>query len=67
MSAAASRLRLESPTAKQDVSLPAEEHEREALVQLTDTTGHVIAIDLDDVLSQTNQAIVDCKPFPVQR
>jgi hypothetical protein len=74
MSAAASRLRLESPSAEQNESLPAEEHEheRKALERFTDTTssasaGPVIAVDLDDVLSQTNQVVAECKHPPLQK
>jgi hypothetical protein len=74
MSAAASRLELESPSAVQK-SLPAEEyeHEREVLEKLTvDTTrtssvGPIIAVDLDDVLGRTNEAVAECKHLPLQR
>jgi len=68
MSVAASRLRLESPRAEQNEILAADEHEheRQALERFTSTTrtasaGPVIAVDLDDVLCQTNQAVAECK------
>lgn len=70
MSAAGSRLRLESPTPElsefEGVPEDDEVAEREALERLTSisppsSSGPVIAIDLDDVLSQTNQAVADCK------
>ena len=67
MSAAASRLALESPSVEQST----EGHdERETLQRLTGTSSTssarpIIAVDLDDVLGQTNQAIADCKYLPL--
>lgn len=69
MSAAGSRLRLESPTPElSEFKGPQEDDEtpeHEALERLTaispPSSGPIIAIDLDDVLSQTNQAVADCK------
>ncbi|KAG6844335.1 hypothetical protein H0H87_007693 [Tephrocybe sp. NHM501043] len=63
MSAAGSRLQLESPSAEKadpfrELPEEQEEAEKAALTKLTSipsSTGPVIAIDLDDVLSQTNQ------------
>lgn len=67
MSLAASKLELESPK-DNSVALPetVEKHEHEALQALTDIstpmrTSPVIAIDLDDVLSDTNKAVAECK------
>ena len=64
MSLAASKLELESPK-NDSIALPeaVEKREHEALQILTDTmrTGPVIAIDLDDVLSDTNKAVAECK------
>jgi hypothetical protein len=67
MSLAASKLELESPK-NESIALPeaVEKHEHEALQVLTDAsppirTGPVIAIDLDDVLSDTNKAVAECK------
>lgn len=70
MSAAASRLQSESLSAEQNESLTVDENENEGetLERLTDTraypAGPVIAVDLDDVLSQTNQVVADCKHIP---
>lgn len=72
MSFAASKLQLESPTAEladpfASTSVLNHEAEVEAdalekLLGLPSTTaGPVIAIDLDDVLSQTNQVVAECK------
>ena len=64
MSLVTSKLELGSP--KNDsigLSEAVEKHEREALQVLTlpIRTGPVIAIDLDDVLSDTNKAVAECK------
>jgi hypothetical protein len=67
MSAAASRLRSESPSSQPNESLPAKEHEheRQALERLTGasrtSSKPIIAVDLDDVLSQTNEAVAECE------
>ena len=76
MSAAASRLELRSPSpvpgvqAHKGLPTPEQQRERETLERLTTATPTsfakpVIAIDLDDVLSQTNQAIAECKCFSI--
>lgn len=67
MSAAASVHELEE--LKDGVKTPTEvevlEREREAIDKLlpvpSTLVGPLIAIDLDDVLSQTNQAVADCE------
>ncbi|KAG5648251.1 hypothetical protein DXG03_006209 [Asterophora parasitica] len=65
MSAAASQLRLSSPTPEEPVLTDeVEQAENEALEKLLTvspptSTGPVIAIDLDDVLSQTNQIVAE--------
>lgn len=71
MSLAASRL--DSPKID-SVTLPeaAEENRHEALQTLTNiplsiTIKRVIAIDLDDVLSQTNRAVAECKYASLRR
>lgn len=60
MSAAASINELESPlhepTQPDDVT-----HERLVLESLIHPPGPLIAVDLDDVLSQTNHAVADCR------
>jgi hypothetical protein len=65
MSAAASRLQLESPSHQPNDSLPSKEyeHERQALEKLAGLSSAkpVIAVDLDDVLSQTNEAVAECE------
>jgi hypothetical protein len=69
MSAAGSRLRLEPPAPESEFEGAPENEEvaeREALEKLTtisppSSSGPVIAIDLDDVLSQTNQVVADCE------
>lgn len=72
MSFAASKLKLESPTAEladpfasTSVLNHEAEIEADALEKLLDlpstVAGPVIAIDLDDVLSQTNQVVAECK------
>ncbi|KAG6866031.1 hypothetical protein C0991_009440 [Blastosporella zonata] len=66
MSAAASQLQLETPSAEQakspgELSEELEQAEKAALTKLTSIPSNapVIAIDLDDVLSQTNQTVAD--------
>ncbi|KAF5377614.1 hypothetical protein D9615_005101 [Tricholomella constricta] len=68
MSAAASRLRLESPSTEAEpyegLVEEVEEAEKDAFEKLTTISpptsrGPVIAIDLDDVLSQTNQIVAE--------
>lgn len=67
MSAAASRLELETPSnseSESDIRVDTNE-EAELLDKLSSITtpsssGPVIAIDLDDVLSQTNQNVAQC-------
>ena len=72
MSAAASRLESESPSAeRRSLSTEEHEHERETLERFTSSeltnapsTAPIIAVDLDDVLGQTNQAVAECKHLP---
>ena len=61
MSPAASRLELESPK-NDSIALP-EAVEKQAPTDTSSPmrTGPVIAIDLDDVLSDTNKAVAECK------
>lgn len=69
MSAAASRLELEKPLNQGYIPTGNEtepiEDEGVAVGKLTGITPDplisTIAVDLDDVLSQTNQAVADCK------
>lgn len=68
MSAAASKLRLESPSIEDAVLTEdvLDAHEFEALERLTaisppSSAGPIIAIDLDDVLCLTNQAVAECR------
>jgi hypothetical protein len=69
MSAAASLLELEKPFDSEHVPARNEkgliEDERAALKNLTGITPvsstSTIAVDLDDVLSKTNEAVADCK------
>lgn len=79
MSAAASRLELETPhdeginpldiletPGSTDTNEADEQHEREVLEKLTGITppgssSAIIAVDLDDVLCETNQAVAECK------
>lgn len=79
MSAAASRLELESPISERSNSLDLngklegekdgdEDVEEATLAKLTSisppsSSGPVIAVDLDDVLSQTNHVVAQCKAF----
>lgn len=68
MSAAASRLEIESPSSERtndfdQIEVP--EAERELLERLANTypptsSGSIIAVDMDDVLSETNHAISQC-------
>jgi hypothetical protein len=68
MSAAASRLELGKPSDNEPVAARSKkdpiENERAVLENLTGITPDLsistIAVDLDDVLSQTNQAVADC-------
>ncbi|KAG6891066.1 hypothetical protein C0995_014155 [Termitomyces sp. Mi166 len=63
MSAAGSRQRLESPSGFDELPEQQEQAEKAALEKLMPlyppSSGPVIAIDLDDVLSQTNQMVAD--------
>lgn len=76
MSAAASRLELESPSAEhpnpfEESSVITSDSDTELLAKLstitTPSSGPVIAVDLDDVLSQTNLTVSQCKQseFPL--
>lgn len=63
MSAAASVHELESPRHEKDGQLDAKTiaHEREVVEELVHPTpGPIIAVDMDDVLSQTNLAVAEC-------
>lgn len=71
MSAASSIHQLESPTVEGGdplENLPKDQEEREhqtlaKLIAISPHSQHVIAIDLDDVLSQTNQTVAECKLY----
>lgn len=79
MSAAASRLELEASHDKgiglSDASAPpkpagatSEQQEHESLEKLTETTppessNPIIAVDMDDVLSETNRDVAECKRY----
>lgn len=70
MSAAASKLEIESPSSGREQYFDDEddipESEKRLLEKLAITSpassrGPVIAVDLDDVLSQTNDAVAQCE------
>jgi hypothetical protein len=63
MSAAASAHELESPQHEKEFHLSAKTiaHEREVVEGLVHRTpGPIIAVDMDDVLSETNLAVAEC-------